>query len=140
MPQDPAETIRRLAALRAQRALADLAAARARAAAAAEAAAAAFRQAGEETYPDAPDALALKAAWARREALSAAGAENRRVHAARLSEAAAAEAAAAEACSREIGADAMAARAAAARRGAEARRAERVSGVLAALRGPASGF
>lgn len=126
----------RLAALKAQRALADLAHARAEAAAVARAIAAADQASALETFAPPEDGATLAMQWRRREALAAeAYAHLPALEAKRATEAGAA-AAAAEACAKELGAKLLAERARREARLADARRAERGAGVLAALRGP----
>jgi hypothetical protein len=126
----------RLAALKAQRALADLAHARAEAAAVAEAIAAADRSSREETFAPPGDGATLAVQWRRREALAAEAYALLPALELRRAEEAGAAAAAAAACARELGAKLLAERAGREARMAEARRAERGAGVLAALRGP----
>jgi hypothetical protein len=126
----------RLAALKAQRSLADLAQARTAAATVADAIAAADGASRLETFAPPGDGATLAAQWRRREALAAQASARLPALEARRAEEAAAAAAAAAACARELGAKLLAERAAREARLADARRAERGAGVLAALRGP----
>ena len=131
--EDDIATLKRLAALKAQRALALLAAARRRAEAEAEAVRAA-EHAMADTYETPADGTGWQAQWRLRAALEESRALHVRHHAARTTEAKAEETAAR--VERELGTDALAERLAARRRRDETRRLDRVMGVLSALRKP----
>jgi hypothetical protein len=133
--EDDIATLRRLAALKAQRALASLAAARRRADEEAEAIRAADR-AMADTFAPPEDGAGWQAQWRLRAALEEARALHVRHHAARDTEARAEEDAARVEVARELGTDALAERLAARRRRDETRRLDRVMGVLSALRKP----
>lgn len=134
--RDPLAALQKLAALKAQRALADLAALRATADRTAKAVAEGDA-ATTETFPKAVDSAAeAQALWSRRAALEDKGMVLHRQQIAENAAAAAAAERAAAALARELGAKALAARAAASKAQADARRHERSMGVLAAIRGP----
>jgi hypothetical protein len=133
--EDDIATLKRLASLKAQRALALLAAARRRAEAEAEAVRAADR-AMADTYETPADGNGWQAQWRLRAALEESRALHVRHHAARTTEAKAEETAARVEVARELGTEALAERLAARRRRDETRRLDRVMGVLSALRKP----
>lgn len=130
--------LQRLARLKAQRALAELAAARRHEAEAARAVAAA-EQAAEETYAAPTEGTDWQSQWRLRAALE----EVRTIHARhrekRRTAADGVEAGARAALSRELGADALADRADAQRRREALRRQDRSTDVLASLRKPPMG-
>lgn len=138
--RDPLAALQKLAALKAQRALADLAAARARVATEAQAVSDAT-QAARETYApsDGGGGGEMQQLWRRRVALDAEAAAHEKLRQRREREAAEVEARAAQEVARELGARAMLTHAASLRAKADARRHERSMGVLAALKGPGRG-
>lgn len=133
--EDDINTLRRLAALKAQRALVSLATARRRAEHEAEAIRAAD-EAMAETFEAPAHGEGWQAQWRLRAALEEARALHVRHHAKRNTEARVEEDAARVEVARELGTDALAERLAMRRRHDESRRLDRVMGVLSALRKP----